>query len=64
MKSLLVILYACLLTTASFAQGTIDVSNGSYAFARTNATVQGGGVGNTPLSGNCPTNAYVSHHTG
>src|SRR5437016_2154352 len=47
MKRVLATLCGCLLATGSFAQGTIDVSNGSYAFARTNATVLGGGVGNT-----------------
>jgi len=47
MKKLSAILCLSALATAAFAQGMITVANGSYAFARTNATGIGFTAGNT-----------------
>jgi hypothetical protein len=47
MKKLFAPLCASIVATSAFAQGTITVGNGSYAFARTNATGIGWTAGNT-----------------
>jgi len=46
-KKLFALLYASIVATSAFAQGTITVANGSYAFARTNAIGFGLTAGNT-----------------
>src|SRR5438105_15088786 len=53
MKKLTAILGLSALATGAFAQGTVSIGNGSYAFARTNATaLSGGTAGNTaPILG-------------
>ena len=47
MKKLFALLYVSIVATSAFAQGTIAVGNGTYAFARTNATGIGWTAGNT-----------------
>src|SRR5438445_2301022 len=47
MKKLTAILCLSALATGAFAQGTITVANGSYAFANTNQTGLGGTQGHT-----------------
>ena len=47
MKKLFALLYASIVATSAFAQGTISVVNGTYAFARTNAIGFGETAGNT-----------------